>query len=446
MIRSSKRPDSRPEHSVLLGSGIDLHPGIHGSLRASPPSGYRYRIRSGAHVFLHGVPRRRFSPLRHRHWGEFVRFAPGDELVHSVTWPVLGRQHWIVELDDFGYPAFGGRRVLSAAFRSRLENRWTEAFTRDMKRRTECLVKAYTHQSCGAVIFMTLAAARGACAALLELQLEPWVEPLMRKAVVIYPAAPALPTRDVDRKWARPRPLRMLFCGRAFRAKDGNLALEVVRRLFARGHDFEFTYVGHIPPQASHRFRDVLARSRTFESLPRRRVLALMKDAHVLLHPSRNESVGMVFMEAAAAGVAVVASESAGLPQLPELLPAAGVKRVDREHGDATDQARRFEAALETFLRSWTQTRASGLRNHRWALHGPISVAQRNDAFASVYESTLRRPPPPPLRLRDLAGGGSWTSSVIGARRLRHAIDAGWSTTSEPYFTVQAGGPPRSRD
>ena len=44
---------------VVLGSGIDLHPGIHGSLRASPPSGYHYVARNAEHVFLHGRGRRR---------------------------------------------------------------------------------------------------------------------------------------------------------------------------------------------------------------------------------------------------------------------------------------------------------------------------------------------------------------------------------------------------
>src|SRR4029453_17475025 len=114
----------------------------------------------------------------------------------------------------------------------------------------------------GAVIFMPLAAAHGACGGLGELQLERWIEPLMAKAVVIYPAAQALPAGEIARKWDRERRLRVLFCGRAFRAKDGALALGVVARLFARGHDFEFTYVGSIPMSARHRFRDVLARVR----------------------------------------------------------------------------------------------------------------------------------------------------------------------------------------
>ena len=100
---------------------MDLHPGIHGSLLATPPAGYRYLARDAEHVFLHSRGRRPFSPVHQGHWAELVRFGGGDELVHSASWPVLGRRHWVVELDDFGYPAYLGRHVLSARFRRTFE-------------------------------------------------------------------------------------------------------------------------------------------------------------------------------------------------------------------------------------------------------------------------------------------------------------------------------------
>ena len=436
-----RRSDVVSRRAVVLGPSMDLHPGIHGSLLVTPPAGYRYVARDADHVFLHGRRGHRFSPVRHRHWAELVRFGEGQELVHSVSWPVLGRRHWVVELDDFGYPAYAGRHALSARFRRSLQHAWTETFTRDVRLRTECLVRAYTHQSCGAVIFMTLAAAQAACDALMQLDLESWIEPLLAKAVVVYPATPAVPTAEIVSKWQRPRRLQLLFCGREFQAKDGALALRVARRLLARGHDLAFTYVGDIPTSARHRFRDVLARVRVFGWLPRPSVLALMKEAHVLFHPSPDESVGMVLLEAAAAGLAVVASDGPGLPQLQELLPSGGVSGVDRRRGGPIDHERRFEAALDALLRSRARGRVMGLCNHRRALDGPISVRQRNEALASVYEATLRRTGIQPLGVEDLAAGQSWTSSPIGARRLRNMIHDGLSRSIESYFTVRAGRP-----
>jgi hypothetical protein len=182
-----------------------------------------------------------------------------------------------------------------------------------------------------------------------------------------------------------------------------------------------------------------VAQVRVFQSLPRRSVLALMKDAHVLFHPSPNESVGMVLVEAAAAGLAVVASKGPGLPQLHELFPAAGARSVDRGSGNQLEHERRFEAALEGCLRSWSRTRAIGLRNHRCASDGAISVLQRNEALASVYESTLHRQGTKPLCVADLVAGRSWTSSLINARRLQKIITDGWSKPTEPYFTLHPG-------
>lgn len=418
---------------------MDLHPGIHGSLRATPPPGYRYLARDAEHVFLHGRRGQRFSPVRHRHWAELVGFGAGDALVHSASWPVLGRRHWIAELDDFGYPAYAGRHALSARFRRSLERAWTKAFTRDVRLRTECLVRAYTHESCGAVIFMTLAAARGACGTLLELDLERWIEPLLGKAVVVYPAAQALPAGVVVSKWHQAQRLKVLFCGRAFGAKDGALALGVSRRLLARGYDFDFTYVGHIPKAACDGFRDVLARVPVFESLPRRSVLALMKTAHVLFHPSPNESLGMVFVEAAAAGLAIIASEGSGLPQLHELLPSRGVTSVDRDRGGPIEHERRFEAALDALLRSRARARAMGLRNHRWACAGPISITQRNEALASVYEATLRRRGARPLRIEDLTAGRSWTADRIDAHRLLSMVEEGRRRSTQRSLTLRPG-------
>jgi glycosyl transferase family 1 len=420
---------------------MDLHPGIHGSLLATPPAGYRYLARDAEHVFLHSRGRRPFSPVHQGHWAELVRFGAGDELVHSASWPVLGRRHWVVELDDFGYPAYVGRHALSARFRRSFEQAWTEALTRDMRLRTECLVRAYTHQSCGAVIFMTLAAARGACDALVQLGLETWIEPLLAKAVVVFPAAPAMPAGEIARKWHRPRRLKLLFCGRDFHAKDGALCLDVVRRLLARGHDVDFTYVGDIPASARHRFRDVLARVRVLESLPRPSVLALMKDAHVLFHPSPNESVGMVFIEAAAAGLAVVASEGPGLAHLHELLPSRGAMSVDRGRGSPIECERRFAAIFDALLCSWTRARVMGLSNHRRALDGPISVRRRNEALASVYDATLRRSGSQSLCVEDLAPRRTWVSSRIGDRRLRRMIDNASRSSARTSFTICAGTP-----
>ena len=97
---------------VLIGPGLDLHPGIHGALLRDPPEGYVHRVREATHYFYgtsHRGPAQPFSPIRRAHAAECISLGEGGVLAHSSRWPVLGRRRWIVELDDLGYPLlFGG--------------------------------------------------------------------------------------------------------------------------------------------------------------------------------------------------------------------------------------------------------------------------------------------------------------------------------------------------
>jgi glycosyltransferase involved in cell wall biosynthesis len=409
-------------HTVVLGPTLDLHTGIHGALVERPPRGYRYVVRGARHVFPHAREHRHFSPLTHRHWGELVDFGPGRGLVHSSRWPVLARRHWVVELDDVGYPAYAGRHALAPGFQRQFRARWTTAFARDVVRRVELMLGAYTHPSCGAVIFRTRAAIARACQGLVEMGLEPWIPRLAPRCAVVYPATAALPRRQLVQKWDAAPPLRLLFCGRDFAGKDGALALRVVRRLMHGGAAVDFTYIGEIPPASRQTFADVLARAQVFASLSRGAVQRLMARSHILFHPSPRESVGMVFIEAAAAGLAVVASRSTGLAHLAELLPPRGVFAVDREHGSAGEHEERFTRALIRLLGQSQRARRMGLANHRQALEGPISLHRRNGVLAALYGET-RRYTGPPLTLDALWRGHPGTAASLDSRRVGQLIE-----------------------
>lgn len=404
--------------TVVLGPEIDLHPGIHASLVQTPPPGFDYVTRPATHVFVH--PRHAFfSPVCHRHWGEFVDFGSGRRLVHSSRWPVLGRRSWVVELDDLGYPAYSGRHALAPSFRRAFRRPWTTAFARDILRRVEVTLTAYSHPSCQAVLFRTRRAIEDACRSLVDLRLESWLDKLIAKSAVLYPATQTISEEEFDAKWSGGlQRLRLVFCGRDFAAKDGALALRVVGRLLAAGHDFEFTYVGMIPPEEQRKFCDVLGRIRFFNSLTRSAVLRLFKKSHILFHPSPRESVGMVFIEAAAAGLAVVASYGPGLLHLTELLPPRGARSVDRSRGTRRDQERDFERLLATLLRQPAEARQMARTNYRNAVDGPISLHQRNDMLATIYGASLRSPAGAPLTLNELDAGELWGKTRMSSQHL----------------------------
>ena len=94
----------------------------------------------------------------------------------------------------------------------------------------------------------------------------------------------------------------------------------------------------------------------------------------------------MVFLEAAAAGLAVIASEGPRLPHLPELLDPRGYIAVNRSVGTAGAQQGAFVRALQTLARDRARARSMGLANLRHTSHGASSLTRRNRAWRQVYD------------------------------------------------------------
>jgi len=86
-----------------------------------------------------------------------------------------------------------------------------------------------------------------------------------------------------------------------------------------------------------------------------------------------------------------------------------------------------------------------GFSNHRRALDGPISVPRRNEALASVYDATLRRPGTQPMRVEDLVPLKTWMSSRMSDRRLLRMVDNVFRSSTRTSLTILAGPPWPSR-
>jgi len=409
---------------VLIGPGLDLHPGIHGALLRDPPEGYVHRVREATHYFYgtsHRGPAQPFSPIRRAHAAECISLGEGGVLAHSSRWPVLGRRRWIVELDDLGYPLLFGRRGLLASFRAAFARPWSATLTHDILRRAQVMLGAYAHPSCRRVVFRTRAALEQAVSFTRALGLEANMEPVLRKSTVIRPAAGAMDGNAALRRWRRPGPLQVVFCGRDFAAKDGALALRVVRDVLARGRALQFTCIGDVPAavRAAHpdprlRFTGALQPAQVQEHLHR---------AHVLLHTSPAESVGMVFLEAAAAGMAVIASAGPRLPHLPELLDARGYLAVDRSRGSAREQQRGFVDALDALAADRLRAHAMGRANLQNARRGANSLARRNRAWREVYDDARASPNRALLAASDMALAAGRAVARLSSARLSRVIE-----------------------
>jgi len=386
---------------VVLGPRIELHTGVHGALYDNPPPGYRYLRRNGRHVFL--IPPDRpppASPTRHRHWAEFVDFGRGDALVHSSRWPVLHRRTWVTDMDDFGYPVLAGRHALSSPFRRAFAQPWSRALEKDLRLRAAHMLLAYADPSCQAILFRTERGLRDAAESMRALGIDALADTFLSKSRVVYPAVPAISRSAVSRKWETPRPLRVVFCGRDFESKAGPLALGVLGGILQRRRDLHVTVIGPIPETWRQRNPETYARLEHYPARPRRTVLTLLCESHILFHPTERESVGMILLEAAAAGMAVVASQGRGTAHIPEIVNPAGLALVQRDSGSADGHKTGFESLLERLITNPSVASAMGRANHDWAVRGPTSLARRDRVLGEVYERALRRPAPRPLSIR----------------------------------------------
>ena len=111
--------------------------------------------------------------------------------------------------------------------------------------------------------------------------------------------------------------IRLLMIGVLWDVKGGDIAFETLLRLLEDGLDAELTVVGCAPPAGiSHPRLTVIPFLDKSVPAERERFERLWEDATVFILPSRAEAAGVVFCEAAAHALPVVATHTGGIPSL----------------------------------------------------------------------------------------------------------------------------------
>lgn len=180
------------------------------------------------------------------------------------------------------------------------------------------------------------------------------------------------------------RECRLLFCGRNWKRKGADIAVETAAALNRLGVPTQLDIVGSRPPDGRVLPSFVRLHGSIRKSVPGEleALLQLYRDAHFFLLPTRFEPFGHVFTEAAAFGVPSIATQVGGVPTAVhdgvsgKLLPLAA---------EADD----FAALIFDLLDDATRYRklaASSFAEYESRFAWPVIVAQLKRLLTSITE------------------------------------------------------------
>ena len=301
----------------------------------------------------------------------------------------------MVDLDDFAYPVLWGRSAIDPRQR------------RPSLERSARMLAAYTHPSCKAILFLTEHGVSEAHEWLRTIATPDLTRAFLERCHVVPGAHRALDPAEVRRKW-RDDPLTVVFCGRDYHQKNGRVALAVMTSLAERFPEARFNYVGDAPcDRVTQRFA-ALPNATFHGPLSRPAALRLVAASHVLFHPARYESFGMVYAEAMAGGLAIVTSSGPQLAHVREALGNGGAVLIPRASENSARDRDMFERALGRLLADPTAAAKMARTNYRRATSGALSIRRRNALLERLY-ARARAAPAEPLQIEDLSRIGRHT-------------------------------------
>jgi len=154
------------------------------------------------------------------------------------------------------------------------------------------------------------------------------------------------PTREAVLPRSTGDTIRLLMVGVNWENKGGPVALRVLEGLLQRGYDAELTVAGcSVPDEARHPRLTVVPFLNKQVPEERARFEALWTDADFFILPSRFEAAGLVFCEASAYGLPIVAARTGGIPSI----VAEGKNGYTVPHNEEPD------GYIDHIIRLWTR-------------------------------------------------------------------------------------------
>lgn len=390
------------DQPIILGPSYQLHVGVHGALLDNPPCGYGYlQLPAQVHFrFAQQVANPSpFSVLSVSERISFPTLADAYAPVHLSRSVYAGHGPWIVDADCLlATLQFGHFFPIGSLAAIHAGNYPVDI----LQRRQRTMIRALASPRCIAILMRTEHARKRLLAQVARVA-DKWLDVLDAKTFVVRPALPcSAATCRPDRR------LSVLYCGRTFDDKGGDIAADVFVELRGRYQaDVDLTWVGDCP-------RSILSRLRAagVQHLPitsRAQFLQILSSTDIYCSPTRFESFGMALVEAAAAGVVVVTSSGDGMAHIAELFESDRNAVLIPDHPSAQDTRQAYLQAITSLIdnpQRLARMRAAILASSR---HGRLSIAARDRVLLPVYarlhaaaaDMRRRRPAAMPMPVRD---------------------------------------------
>ncbi len=401
--------------TVTLGPQARLHRGYHAALLDFPPPTVRYVIADPTVDFASYVDTNRFCPSDHFAVCEGHVYDGDPCFVHSVHFPVQnGGFRWALETDSLLAHLQFGSVIFNARFSGWLQN---PAVAPLVAERLLNMLELVSSPRCVSLVFHSyaqMASNKEQCLAVLPRERQSSIESLFRKAVVCYPAQPPRISGEQLRIRNANSRRGIVFAASGFEGKGGRVVLQLYRRLLARD-DVELCYVGPIPTELQRDFADVLAAIQYAPQVPRELLLEIFTQAHILVHPSRHEALGITFLEALSCGLAIITTSGPGMENVGEIIEdgvgGTLVRKLSVHEDPPVDAV--FDA-VTALLDDPDRYDAMSRHNLSLVQDGPFSLRRRNEVLLDVYGRSGQQ---------NASAGAStdWTPSrVAGDDRLFH--------------------------
>ncbi len=172
-------------------------------------------------------------------------------------------------------------------------------------------------------------------------------------------------------------PIRFLFVARSGYAKGADLVAEAMAALAARGIVCSLEVAGRLTPDA---VGWLSPHARLHGDVGREDLARLMREADIILHPSRFDSFGFVVAEALASGRGVIASDRTGAADL--LTPSENGWIIPTGDAAALTDAMENAAANVAAVRAMAPACQAAVAGMNWASYRARIVALLQDIAA----------------------------------------------------------------